>query len=244
MDRHSYHTFQVLDHIEKTPLLTNRRAADKLKVSVKLAHELLSQIVQKGWVHIHKHHSRRWDYFLTPKGIAEKARLTYEFMEFTMQFYREARRRSSEVLAHARKAGVSRVAFLGVSELTEISFLGIQEQKLQLVDIFDDVHAGQEFLGVKVRPLADLPSSTAETILVTVCDPALPMGRNFLPADVPAATDGQGRPHADPRLIWVFGAPEENNPTPPSPPPAPPPKKNEEVQNPVSPPASRNEEHP
>ena len=103
---------------------------------------------------IRKHHSRRWDYFLTPKGIAEKARLTYEFMDFTMQFYREARRRSSEVLAQARKSGVTRVAFLGASELAEIAYLGIQEQKLQLVDVFDDARAGQEFLGLKVRPVS------------------------------------------------------------------------------------------
>jgi len=101
MDRHAYHTFQILEHVENTPLLTNRRAATKLGVSVKLAHALLTLLVQKGMLDIRKHHSRRWDYFLTPKGIAEKARLTYEFMDFTMQFYRDARRRSSEVLAQA-----------------------------------------------------------------------------------------------------------------------------------------------
>ena len=199
MDRHDYHTLQILDHVEKTPLVTNRKVASKLEVSVKLAHALLRLLVQKGMLDIQKHHSRRWDYFLTPKGIVEKARLTYEFMDFTMQFYRVARRRSSEVLAQARKTGVTRVAFLGVSELAEIAYLGVQEQKLQLVDVFDDARAGQEFMGVKARRMAEMPSSAAEKILVTIFDRTLPMGEHFLPPGVPDAND--------PRLIWVFGPP-------------------------------------
>ena len=210
MDRHAYHTLQILDHVEKTPLLTNRRVASKLDVSVKLAHALVKQLVQKGMLDIRKHHSRRWDYFLTPKGIAEKARLTYEFIDFTMQFYREARRRSSEVLAQARKSGVTRVAFLGASELAEIAFLGIQEQRLQLVDVFDDALAGQKFLGLPVRPVSELPLSAAEKVLVTAFDRTLPMDRHYLPPGVgPAAGNGEDHSHADPRLMWVFGAPQE-----------------------------------
>jgi DNA-binding MarR family transcriptional regulator len=185
--------------------VTNRKVATKLDVSVKLAHALLKQLVQKGMLDIRKHHSRRWDYFLTPTGIAEKARLSYQFMAFTMQFYAEARRRSSEVLAQVRKSGVTRVAFLGAGELAEIAYLGIQEQKLQLADVFDDARAGQEFMGVKARPLAELPASQAEKILVTTFDRAMPMSENFLPPGVPVATNGEGRPADDPRLIWVFG---------------------------------------
>lgn len=207
MDRHAYHTFQILDHIEQTPLVTNRKVATKLGVSVKLTHELLSQLVHKGWVHIHKHHARRWDYFLTPSGIAEKARLAYEFMGFTMQFYREARRRSSQVLLDARKAGVARVAFLGAGELAEIAYLGVQEHKLQLTDVFDDVRAGQEFLGLKVRPLAELPRSAAQKVLVTAFDRSLPMSRNYLPEGVPPVLDASGAPQPDPRLFWIFSAP-------------------------------------
>lgn len=207
VDRHAYHTFQILDHIEQTPLLTNRKVATKLGVSVKLTHELLAQLVRKGWVHIHKHHSRRWDYFLTPSGIAEKARLAYEFMGFTMQFYREARRRSSEVLLQARKTGVTRVAFLGAGELAEIAYLGVQEHKLLLTDVFDDAKSGQEFLGLRVRPFAELTGCPAQRILVTAFDRSLPMSRNYLPDGVPPIPDAAGSPQPDPRFFWIFSAP-------------------------------------
>jgi len=202
MDRHAYHTLQILDHIEKTPHVTNRRVASKLDVSVKLAHSLLSKLVSKGLLHIRKRHSRRWDYFLTPRGIAEKARLTYEFMDFTMQFYRTARRRSAEVLAGLRKGGVERIAFLGAGELAEIAYLGVAEHKLELMQIFDDAHAGEEFMGLPIEKVSEMPKTTAERILVTAYDPALPMGERYLPQAVRYLLDGG---MSEDRFVWVFG---------------------------------------
>ena len=208
MDRHAYHTFQILDHVEKTPVLTNRRVASKLNVSVRLAHGLLSKLVQKGLLHIRKRHARRWDYFLTPSGVAEKARLTYEFLDFTMQFYREARRRSAEALARLRKGGVKEIAFLGASDLAEIAFLGVREHKLKLAGVYDDAKAGGEFLGLKVRAVARLREDAPERVLVTAFDPALPMRERYLPAGAEFLLGPHGGgPTGEDRLVWVFGRP-------------------------------------
>ena len=207
MDKHAYHVFQILDHVEKTPALTNRQVARKLDCSVKLAHGLLTQLVRKGLLNIHKHHARRWDYFLTPKGIAEKARLTYQFLDFTMHFYREARRRSAEVLSKLGKGGVRTIAFLGATELAEISFLGVQEHGLKLIEVFDDPLAGQDFLGVPVKAVSQLPWARAERVLVTAFDPKMPMGEKYLPGPAATAFGEVGAPEE--KLVWVFG----NGPT-------------------------------
>jgi len=194
MDRHDYHVFQILDHVETTPLITNRSMASKLNVSVKLAHELLTKLVAKGLLHVKKRHARRWDYFLTPSGLVEKARLTYEFLDFTMQFYREARRRSAELLAELKREGIERVAFLGTGELAEIVYLGVSELGMEIVDVFDGGAAGQEFFQLAVRPPEDIPGSSAQKIVVTTFDPKLPMGEDYLPEGVPS----------DGRFVWVF----------------------------------------
>jgi len=197
MDRHAYHVFQILDHVEATPLVTNRSMAKKLNVSVKLAHELLSKLVGKGLLHVKKRHSRRWDYFLTPRGLAEKARLTYEFLDFSMQFYREARRRSAELLANLKATGVSRLAFLGTGELAEIAYLGVSELGMELVDILDDTAAEQTFLQHTVRPTSEMEASSAEKIIVTMFDLQRPMRAGYLPENVPE----------DERLVWIFANP-------------------------------------
>jgi len=194
MDKHAYHVLQILDHVETTPLVTNRSLARKLNVSVKLAHGLLSKLVSKGLLHVKKRHSRRWDYFLTPQGIGEKARLTYEFLDFSMQFYREARSRSALLLSELRASGVHKVAFLGTGELAEIAYLGVSEMGMELVGVFDNARAGETFVNHEVRPTAEIATSDADRIIVTSFDPKLPMGAGYLPDDVPD----------DDRLVWVF----------------------------------------
>ena len=43
----------------------------------------------------------------------EKARLTLEFFEFSMHFYREARKRSAQVCRNLAEAGVKDIGFMG-----------------------------------------------------------------------------------------------------------------------------------
>jgi predicted transcriptional regulator len=186
----NFHEFKILEHVESTPLLTNRILARKLGCSVKLAHELLGKMVTHGFLHVKKIHSRRWDYFLTPKGIAEKVRLNYEFLQFSMHFYKEARKKSSQLCHNFAESGIRRVALLGAGDLAEIVYPGIKEWNLELSDVFDD--DSKEFLGHQVKKVSELESSRAEALIVCVYDPQNPMNENFMPdninADMPLYT--------------------------------------------------------
>ena len=169
--------------------------ARKLGVSIKLAHQLLTRMVQKGLLHVTVVHSRRWDYFLTPTGLAEKSRLTLEFLEFSMRFYREARRRSSALCRQVRHEGIRTVGFLGAGDLAEIAYLGVREWGLQLEDVYDD---GERclFMGVPVRPLQDLTTSHSAILVVCSYDTQSPMGTGYLPREVVP----------DCRMRWIFDA--------------------------------------
>ncbi len=67
-DSHSYYELKILEQVEEAPELPRRVAASKLGVSVKLAHKLLSGLVERGLLHVRKENARRWRYFLTPPG--------------------------------------------------------------------------------------------------------------------------------------------------------------------------------
>ncbi len=183
---------EILKHVETSPRLNNRMAASKLGCSVKLAHVLLAKMVDRGLLHVKKHHSRRWDYFLTPTGIAEKARITYEFIDFSMQFYHEARRESSRVCRDVSQLGKKTVAFLGDSELAEIAYLGVKEWNLELKEVFGEEK--KEFLGLQVQPFEAVPASSSDAIIVCLYDKTLPMRADYLP-------DGMTR---NDKMIWVF----------------------------------------
>jgi DNA-binding MarR family transcriptional regulator len=185
---------EVLNHVEASPLLTTRKLADKLGVSVKLSHALLTGMVKRGLFHIKKHHSRRWDYFLTPKGIAEKARLTYEFLDFSMQFYHEARKRSSQICREIAESGKKKVAFLGATELAEIAYLGVKEWNLELVEVFSDEKNIKQFLGSPVKAIKEIEEYEVDVIIVCLFDKETTMSGKYLPPNIMKLDN----------LCWVF----------------------------------------
>jgi len=189
---------EFLKHVEETPLLSNRLAAAKLGCSVKLAHALLGKMVDRGLLHVKKLHSRRWDYFLTPKGIAEKVRLTFEFLDFSMFFYREARRRSSSVCRKLAESGKKTVAFLGAGDLAEIVYLGVKEWGLALIEVFDE--NAESFLGHPVVSSSKLHTSEADAVIVCLYDRRNPMSVNYLPDGV---TETE-------KFYWIFDDPKMN----------------------------------
>jgi predicted transcriptional regulator len=200
LDSHRYYELKILEQVADGTELPRRVAARKLGVSVKLAHKLLTGLVERGMLHVRKENARRWRYFLTPGGVSEKARLTREFLEFSLEFYREARRRSAQVCRDLSEAGVRRIAFLGLGELAEIAYLGVREWGLELAEVYDAPRAGRAFFGCRVQPLEAVPKSAAEAIVVTSFNPEHPMTPRWLPGSV----------QADERMVWIFGEEPKN----------------------------------
>jgi len=149
-DPHALHELDLLRTVEQDCRLTNRIAARKLGVSLKLAHQLLARMVAKGLLHVRVVHARRWDYFLTPRGLGEKTRLTLEFLDFSMRFYREARRRSSHLCRELRRRGsvrsLPRCRRSGGDRLPRV-----REWDLTLCEVYDDAVVPGPFLGLPVQ---------------------------------------------------------------------------------------------
>ena len=183
---------EILKHVETTPILNNRLAAAKLGCSVKLSHELLKKMVSKGLLHVTKLHSRRWDYFLTPKGLTEKARITREFLSFSKYFYHEARKASSMLCRRLHEQGVRRIAIIGAGDLAEIVYLGVKEWGLELTEVFDNRQG--EFFGIQAQPFAATENSQAEALIICVYDENFPMVGPKLPEGIKKSS----------RLHWLF----------------------------------------
>ncbi|MCM8535040.1 MAG: hypothetical protein NE334_03805 [Lentisphaeraceae bacterium] len=192
-DQSQYHELEILKTVDEDSLLNNRKAAGKLGVSVKLAHKTLSSMVGKGLLHIKKENSRKWHYFLTPKGIVEKARLTVSFFEFSMQFYKEARKLSAQLCRDLSVSDRKKVILLGDGELAEITYLGIQEWQLELTDVVSTTGHKTHFMNVATKKLGDTLNNY-DAMIVCTYDPLRPMGRNFLPEAV----------EKNDKMEWIF----------------------------------------
>ena len=85
--------FEVLRTINKQPNLSQRKLADKLGFSLGKLNYIIKALKDKGLIKINNFSKNpnkiNYIYILTPKGIAEKTKLTINFMKRKMHEYDE-----------------------------------------------------------------------------------------------------------------------------------------------------------
>ena len=110
----------------------------------------------------------RISYLVTPRGIAEKARLTYEFMDYSLHLYGEVRHHLREAMQDCAEAG-KRVAIYGSGEAAELAYLSLKESGLEPVAIFDET-GGSVFLGMPVVPISEHANTEFDLMIVATLD--------------------------------------------------------------------------
>ncbi|MBI3321247.1 MAG: winged helix-turn-helix transcriptional regulator [Candidatus Omnitrophica bacterium] len=164
---------QLLTEVTRTPHASQRDLSKRIGVALGLTNLLLYRLTKKGYIKIRGTKRSRIRYLITPTGILEKSRLTYEFVQYSLQLYSRVRRSLREQLVMLAHAGARRVLLFGTGELAEIAFLTIQEMGLEFAGVaVDDAVEHQRFLGHQVRSIRDVPSEDYDRIVVT----SLPAG--------------------------------------------------------------------
>src|SRR5438046_4972049 len=103
MERQVERDLEILTAIEEGRPLTQRALAERLGVALGLANLYLKRLAREGCIKIvefpRKPAARkRLRYLLTPPGVAEKSRLTYEHMAYSLSLYRRARPARRELI--------------------------------------------------------------------------------------------------------------------------------------------------
>ena len=113
----------------------------------------------------------RLRYLLTPTGIAEKTRLTYEFMQYSLVLYGQVRQHLRVVLEPCALDQRTRIALYGTGEAAELAYLSIAELGLELVAVFDGGAATGRFLGHPIRDIQDHNTIAFDLLVVASLEP-------------------------------------------------------------------------
>ena len=100
-------TLDLLNAIDQRSDLSQRHLARQMGIALGLTNSYLKRCARKGLVKVSEAPANRYLYYLTPKGFAEKARLTGHY------------------LAN------------GVSELSEIALIRAMDAKISITGIYD-----------------------------------------------------------------------------------------------------------
>jgi DNA-binding Lrp family transcriptional regulator len=168
MDVEAHRDLRLLEAVEQDSRVTQRTLANKLGIALGLINIYLKRLVRKGYIKCVNVQSNRLTYLITPRGIAEKARLTYEFIDYSLQLYGDVRQHMRAMLAERAVKGC-RVAIYGRGEAAELAYLSLKEFHLEPIAVFDD-DGGKDFLGMPVRPIAEHGEVPYDLMVVATLD--------------------------------------------------------------------------
>jgi DNA-binding MarR family transcriptional regulator len=161
---------QILEEIDNSHSPSQRDLARSLNMSLGLVNSFIKRLARKGYLKITTIPRNRVKYILTPRGFAEKSRLTYEFIQYSFHFYKRALGNLQDLLNELEKRGVKQVVFYGASDLAEIAFISLKDTDIKLVGIVDDLKNGKKFLDFTVRSTAELHKLEFDRIIITNID--------------------------------------------------------------------------
>jgi DNA-binding MarR family transcriptional regulator len=157
----------LLEYVGRGGEQSQRRLASELGVALGLANAYLKRCVKKGLVKVRHAPARRYAYYLTPRGFAEKSRLTLEFMSYSFALFRRAKADCMASLETARERGYARIALIGASDLAEIAAICALDGGFVIAAVVDGELAGERFAGAPLVRDMDSLAPPPDAVLVT-----------------------------------------------------------------------------
>jgi DNA-binding MarR family transcriptional regulator len=156
----------LLDSLERGGEQSQRRLALELDIALGLVNAYIKRCIKKGLVKVRHAPARRYAYYLTPKGFAEKSRLSIEYLSYSFSLFRHAKKDCTAVLVAAQARGVSRIAILGASDLAEIAVICALELGITIAALVDPQSNMVRFAGVPVAKCFDDIDGLVDAVLV------------------------------------------------------------------------------
>jgi len=159
----------LLQELEKNPIVSQRDLSHKFGIALGVTNACLKRMARRGWIRIMNLDHRRIGYYLTPKGLAEKTKLTLRLVSWTVQHYSSLKDIIGERLLEMQNKGVERIVFYGVSDEMEIAYVTLQGSSLKLVGIVEDEKRmnRREVFGIELKGVDQIETLKPDAVLIT-----------------------------------------------------------------------------
>lgn len=170
MDPEARRELEILSTIAEGRPVTQRALAERLGIALGLANLYLKRLARKGLIKVTTIPPNRIRYLLTPRGLAEKTRLTYEYLHASLRLYRDARQRLRDALEPLLEPRSTRIALYGTGEAAELTYLTLRELDVPVAAILDGPGSGR-FLGHPVLDVTDVSPADYDRVVVATLAP-------------------------------------------------------------------------
>lgn len=162
----------LLAALERDEAHTQRSLSGELGVALGLANTYLRRCVRKGWIKVRQAPARRFLYYVTPAGFAEKARLTAEYLSASFDLFRTARGQCDALVETCQRRGWRRVVLVGAGDLAEIAALSALGSDVNAVAVVVGAQSNQMHIaGLPVVPTISAAGPFDAVILTDIRTP-------------------------------------------------------------------------
>jgi len=149
-DENSLIALGVLNSVHKDAHVTQRTVSKEVGIALGLTNSYLKRFIRKGLIKIRQTPAKRYAYYLTPQGFAEKSRLTAEYLSQGFHFFRITHEECERVYTHCHNRGWKKLALHGLTEIAEIALLTSAQFDLEVVAVIDADTSLTVYSGVPV----------------------------------------------------------------------------------------------
>lgn len=167
MEKKDLHILRLMGEIEGDGDHSQRELSRRLNISLGLVNTFLKRLVSKGYFKVKTMPKNRVKYFLTPEGLARKSRLTVEYLQYSMNFYKGIKNLLLKRYGEMGKKDVKSILFYGAGEVAELAYLYLQLTDLRLVGIIDKKQNGENFFDQRIETLDRLEKTDWDMVLLT-----------------------------------------------------------------------------
>ncbi len=143
-----------LTSLEEGKQLTQQTISKKISVSIGFVNALIKKFINKGIIKVQQAPYKRFIYYLTPDGFAEKSKLVLEYLTDSLSLFRLIRTELNEIFLNNRNFSF---ILYGISEISEIAILSANEIGIEISSVIDPKFKAKKYFNIPV--LKKLPKS-------------------------------------------------------------------------------------
>tara|TARA_X000000950_G_scaffold288388_1_gene404917 strand:- start:61057 stop:61656 length:600 start_codon:yes stop_codon:yes gene_type:complete len=159
---------KLFEEIEKKKDHSQRTLSSELNIALGLSNALIKSFISKGFLKLSQAPMKRYFYYITPKGLVEKAKLTSEFLKSSFEFYNKIRNQYEKEFKKLNKVQTKKIILIGISEFTEIAILAAKINNITIDCILSKDYKKRLFCGIAVKKKLN-KSSFENTKLFFIC---------------------------------------------------------------------------
>ena len=164
MDNRSKANLDLIVALENNQQVSQTKLAKRIGIAAGLVNILLKRAVNRGFVKMTQIPARRYAYYLTPQGFAEKAKLVGKYLNSSLSLYRRLRVQYRDLFASLEARGISEVTLVGDTDIAEIAIMASFGSNIRITTLVND-KTNQDQVG-PVPVVSSLDKNTAGMVMI------------------------------------------------------------------------------